>query len=81
MYMWRHNHKQDEWRELCKVFETLPYADDIIIPPTPQQIEVDKFCKKIKDLKENLPDTLLMGTEISLDDLDKLCENITNLLK
>ena len=81
MYMWRHAHKQDEWRKLCKIIESFPYADDIIIPPTPQQIEVDKFCKKIKDLKENLPDTLLMGTEITLDDLDKLCENITNLLK
>ena len=81
MYMWRHNHKQDEWRELCKVFETLPYADDILIPPTKQQLDADKLCDEIKKLKINVPDTLLEGTEISLDDLDKLCENISNLLK
>ena len=32
MYTWRHNHKQDEWREFCKVLETLPYARNILIP-------------------------------------------------
>jgi hypothetical protein len=33
IYRWRHNHKQDEWRTLCSVFLTLPYAHDIILPP------------------------------------------------
>jgi len=31
MYRWRHNHKQDEWREFCNFIEQLPYADKLII--------------------------------------------------
>ena len=31
IYQMRMNHKLDEWRELCKWIETLPYAKDIII--------------------------------------------------
>ena len=27
MYYWRKNHKLDEWRELCKWIETLPYSE------------------------------------------------------
>ena len=34
MYVSRRLHKQDEWREFCKMIETLPYASDIIIPPS-----------------------------------------------
>lgn len=32
MWMWRWNHKQDEWLELMCVLENLPYAHDIIKP-------------------------------------------------
>ena len=32
IYRWRQNHKQDEWRDFCKVLETLPYASNILIP-------------------------------------------------
>lgn len=27
MYFYRHDHKQDEWRDFCKVLETLPYSE------------------------------------------------------
>ncbi len=30
IYIWRRNHKLDEWRELCKIIETLPYAKELI---------------------------------------------------
>jgi hypothetical protein len=30
MYHARKNHKLDEWREFCKVIETLPYAKELI---------------------------------------------------
>lgn len=29
MYMWRKNHKLDEWREFCKWIESLPYSEII----------------------------------------------------
>jgi len=31
MYALRKNHKLDEWRELCKWIEGLPYADKFIV--------------------------------------------------
>lgn len=31
IYCWRKNHKQDEWREFCKVVEELPYFEWIKI--------------------------------------------------
>ena len=31
IYYWRKNHKLDEWRELCKALETLPYAKEFIV--------------------------------------------------
>lgn len=31
IYHARKDHKLDEWRELCKWIETLPYADDLIV--------------------------------------------------
>lgn len=31
MYFWRHNHKLDEWRDLCKWIETLPYSELITV--------------------------------------------------
>ena len=34
MYHARKNHKLDEWREFCKWIETLPYANELIICPT-----------------------------------------------
>lgn len=30
MYMWRKNHKLDEWHTFCDMIETLPYADILI---------------------------------------------------
>lgn len=30
MYMWRKNHKLDEWHIFCDMIETLPYADILI---------------------------------------------------
>ena len=34
MYHARKNHKLDEWREFCAWIETLPYAEELIICPT-----------------------------------------------
>jgi hypothetical protein len=34
MYHARKNHKLDEWREFCEWIETLPYAKELIICPT-----------------------------------------------
>ena len=31
IYYWRKNHKLDEWRELCKALEALPYAKEFIV--------------------------------------------------
>ena len=31
MYEWRYNHKQDEWRILCKWIEDLPYSEIITV--------------------------------------------------
>ena len=31
IYHARKDHKLDEWRQLCKWIETLPYADDLIV--------------------------------------------------
>lgn len=31
MYYWRHNHKLDEWKTLCKWMETLPYSEIITL--------------------------------------------------
>lgn len=33
IYQWRHNHKQDEWRQFCEWIEHLPYAEYLIIDP------------------------------------------------
>lgn len=34
IYQHRHNHKLDEWRELCKWIETLPYSEIITLKQT-----------------------------------------------
>lgn len=31
MHFYRHDHKQDEWRDFCKVLETLPYSELITV--------------------------------------------------
>ena len=46
MYEWRHNHKQDEWRDLCKWVEDLPYSDIITVKRELGYEEVLQWIKK-----------------------------------
>ena len=46
MYEWRHNHKQDEWRDLCKWVEDLPYSEIITVKRELSYEEVLQWIKK-----------------------------------
>jgi len=46
MYEWRHNHKQDEWRDLCKWVEDLPYSEIITVKRELGYEEVLQWIKK-----------------------------------
>lgn len=46
MYEWRHNHKQDEWRNLCKWIEDLPYSEIITVKRELGYEEVLQWIKK-----------------------------------
>lgn len=46
MYEWRHNHKQDEWRDLRKWVEDLPYSEIITVKSELGYEEVLKWIKE-----------------------------------
>jgi hypothetical protein len=46
MYEWRHNHKQDEWRDLCQWIENLPYSEIITVKRELGYEEVLRWIKK-----------------------------------
>ena len=53
IYRQRHSHKLDEWRELCKWIESLPYSEVIIAFKEYDTVEYAKehpdFADRIKD--------------------------------
>lgn len=46
MYEWRRNHKQDEWRDLCKWVEDLPYSEIITVKRELGYEEILQWIKK-----------------------------------
>lgn len=46
MYEWRYNHKQDEWKDLCKWVEDLPYSEIITVKRELGYEEVLQWIKK-----------------------------------
>lgn len=57
IYEYRRFHKLDEWREMCKWIETLPYSEIITKPILEQskKVDVDDIRKIIEDMKANNP--------------------------
>lgn len=48
MTMWRWNHKQDEWRELIRLFMKFPLAEEIILPSSLEYDEITETFKVVK---------------------------------
>lgn len=34
IWIWRHKHRKDEWRQFCKWIESLPFAEELILAGT-----------------------------------------------
>ena len=42
MYYWRKDHKLDEWHDLCRWIEQLPYSEIITARPEEEKSNLDK---------------------------------------
>ena len=53
IYRQRKNHKLDEWREVCKWIESLPYSELITGLPSDQSIEEKRFTQPFPWIKDD----------------------------
>lgn len=75
IYEWRRNHKLDEWREVCKWIESLPYSEIITEPILEQskKVDVDEIFALIDKVKEDNP---FIKTELLSEFEDRLRERV-----
>ncbi len=76
MYEWRHNHKQDEWRCLCKWVEDLPYSEIITVK---RDLTCDDLMALANKLKEHCA-SVKVG-ERCIFSLTGTCEHLTSNCK
>lgn len=63
MYEWRHNHKQDEWRDLCKWVEDLPYSEIITVK---RELGYDEVLRWIKENNGSLTSDQIRDIELAI---------------
>lgn len=76
MYEWRHNHKQDEWRDLCKWIEDLPYSEIITVK---RDLTCDNLMVLANKLKKHC-ESVKVG-ERCIFSLTGTCEHLTSNCK
>lgn len=65
MYEWRHNHKQDEWRDLCKWVEDLPYSEIITVN---RELGYEAVLRWIKENNSGLTSNQIRDIELAISD-------------
>ena len=75
IYEYRRNHKLDEWREMCKWIESLPYSEIITQPILEQskKVDVEDIFALIEKVKEDNP---YIKTELLSEFEDRLREKV-----
>ena len=75
IYEFRRFHKLDEWREMCKWIETLPYSEIITQPILEQskKVDVEEIFALIEKVKEDNP---YIKTELLSEFEDRLREKV-----
>lgn len=63
MYEWRHNHKQDEWRDLCKWVENLPYSEIITVK---RELGYEEILRWIKENNSGLTSNQIRDIELAI---------------
>lgn len=63
MYEWRHNHKQDEWRDLCKWIEDLPYSEIITVK---RELGYEEVLRWIKENNGGLTSNQIRDIELAI---------------
>lgn len=63
MYEWRHNHKQDEWRDLCKWVEGLPYSEIITVK---RELGYEEVLRWIKENNSGLTSNQIRDIELAI---------------
>lgn len=63
MYEWRHNHKQDEWRCLCKWVEDLPYSEIITVK---RELGYEEILQWIKNNNGGLTSNQIHDIELAI---------------
>lgn len=63
MYEWRHNHKQDEWRNLCKWVEDLPYSEIITVK---RELGYEEVLRWIKENNRGLTSNQIRDIELAI---------------
>lgn len=65
MYEWRHNHKQDEWRDLCKWVEDLPYSEIITVK---RELGYEEILRWIKENNSGLTSDQIRDIELAISE-------------
>lgn len=65
MYEWRHNHKQDEWRDLCKWIEDLPYSEIITVK---RELGYEEVLRWIKENNSGLTSNQIRDIELVISE-------------
>ncbi len=65
MYEWRHNHKQDEWRDLCKWIEDLPYSEIITVK---RELGYEEVLRWIKENNSGLTSNQIRDIELAISE-------------
>lgn len=75
IYEWRRNHKLDEWREVCKWIESLPYSEIITQPilEKNKKVDVEEIFALIEKVKEDNP---YIKTELLSEFEDRLRKKV-----
>lgn len=65
MYEWRHNHKQDEWRAVCKWIERLPYSEIITVK---RELGYEEVLRWIKENNSGLTSHQIRDIELAISE-------------
>lgn len=63
MYEWRRNHKQDEWRNLCKWIEDLPCSEIITVK---RELGYEEILRWIKENNRGLTSNQIRDIELAI---------------
>ena len=65
MHEWRYNHKQDEWRILCKWIEDLPYSEIITVK---RELGYEEVLRWIKENNGGLTSNQIRDIELAISE-------------